>query len=152
MWDVFGSAIDSGRASRPLGRPDCCGRTGVRNIVSLCSWLDDRRCGRCRRSVRRRCRAPRLPLVAETKTQDRKSTRLNSSHSQISYAVFCLKKKTKHNDLLNLTASLPRELVHNLMLDGVGYRTVAIILLSHCLRYSRCTGCHEASESFTEMT
>src|SRR2546430_6791286 len=26
---------------------------------------------------------------------DRKSTRLNSSHSQISYAVFCLKKKTK---------------------------------------------------------
>src|SRR2546427_6504693 len=27
---------------------------------------------------------------------DRKSTRLNSSHSQISYAVFCLKKKTAH--------------------------------------------------------
>src|SRR2546430_9139996 len=29
--------------------------------------------------------------------QDRKSTRLNSSHSQISYAVFCLKKKKKHD-------------------------------------------------------
>src|SRR2546430_9078253 len=29
-----------------------------------------------------------------TATKDRKSTRLNSSHSQISYAVFCLKKKT----------------------------------------------------------
>src|SRR2546427_1828398 len=28
---------------------------------------------------------------------DRKSTRLNSSHSQISYAVFCLKKKKKYN-------------------------------------------------------
>src|SRR5689334_24364644 len=28
---------------------------------------------------------------------DRKSTRLNSSHSSISYAVFCLKKKTKKN-------------------------------------------------------
>src|SRR2546427_9097631 len=28
-----------------------------------------------------------------TTTRDRKSTRLNSSHSQISYAVFCLKKK-----------------------------------------------------------
>src|SRR2546427_8541940 len=28
--------------------------------------------------------------------KDRKSTRLNSSHSQISYAVFCLKKKTQH--------------------------------------------------------
>src|SRR3712207_7900713 len=28
--------------------------------------------------------------------RDRKSTRLNSSHANISYAVFCLKKKTKH--------------------------------------------------------
>src|SRR2546430_8981298 len=28
--------------------------------------------------------------------RDRKSTRLNSSHSQISYAVFCLKKKKEH--------------------------------------------------------
>src|SRR2546430_17074205 len=32
-------------------------------------------------------------------TADRKSTRLNSSHSQISYAVFCLKKKKKYNNL-----------------------------------------------------
>src|SRR5688572_31474070 len=30
--------------------------------------------------------------------EDRKSTRLNSSHSQISYAVFCLKKKKKKNN------------------------------------------------------
>src|SRR2546430_13598434 len=30
-----------------------------------------------------------------TRDEDRKSTRLNSSHSQISYAVFCLKKKKK---------------------------------------------------------
>src|SRR5438309_8345267 len=30
--------------------------------------------------------------------EDRKSTRLNSSHSSISYAVFCLKKKTKQID------------------------------------------------------
>src|SRR5690242_20985481 len=29
--------------------------------------------------------------------RDRKSTRLNSSHMSISYAVFCLKKKKKHN-------------------------------------------------------
>src|SRR2546427_12029911 len=29
--------------------------------------------------------------------EDRKSTRLNSSHSQISYAVFCLKKKKNYN-------------------------------------------------------
>src|SRR2546427_3624717 len=32
---------------------------------------------------------------------DRKSTRLNSSHSQISYAVFCLKKKK--NDILHIS-------------------------------------------------
>src|SRR2546427_6856896 len=31
-------------------------------------------------------------------TPDRKSTRLNSSHSQISYAVFCLKKKKNQRD------------------------------------------------------
>src|SRR2546430_9142630 len=31
----------------------------------------------------------------QPRQQDRKSTRLNSSHSQISYAVFCLKKKNK---------------------------------------------------------
>src|SRR2546430_9386179 len=34
-------------------------------------------------------------LVAPRWSADRKSTRLNSSHSQISYAVFCLKKKKK---------------------------------------------------------
>src|SRR2546430_6576865 len=33
--------------------------------------------------------------VAAIQRRDRKSTRLNSSHSQISYAVFCLKKKKK---------------------------------------------------------
>src|SRR5688572_31853563 len=34
--------------------------------------------------------------------RDRKSTRLNSSHSQISYAVFCLKKKKKKYNKKNL--------------------------------------------------
>src|SRR2546421_956517 len=35
--------------------------------------------------------------VVPTTTSDRKSTRLNSSHDQISYAVFCLKKKKKYD-------------------------------------------------------
>src|SRR5689334_20280336 len=35
-------------------------------------------------------------LVDHSGPEDRKSTRLNSSHSSISYAVFCLKKKTKN--------------------------------------------------------
>src|SRR5688572_31875145 len=49
-----------------------------------------------------------------TTARDRKSTRLNSSHSQISYAVFCLKKKTKETlpviryRTRDLTRLLPR--------------------------------------------
>src|SRR2546422_1191376 len=35
------------------------------------------------------------------KTVDRKSTRLNSSHGYISYAVFCLKKKNNYKDTTN---------------------------------------------------
>src|SRR5258707_10415898 len=35
----------------------------------------------------------RISLSHNATTQDRKSTRLNSSHANISYAVFCLKKK-----------------------------------------------------------
>src|SRR2546430_6515376 len=38
-------------------------------------------------------RASRAERLQRVEAQDRKSTRLNSSHSQISYAVFCLKKK-----------------------------------------------------------
>src|SRR5688572_31734904 len=38
---------------------------------------------------------PDGPTGVKLECQDRKSTRLNSSHSQISYAVFCLKKKKK---------------------------------------------------------
>src|SRR2546422_9839459 len=34
--------------------------------------------------------------------RDRKSTRLNSSHGYISYAVFCLKKKKKHTTMTNI--------------------------------------------------
>src|SRR5205085_10038377 len=49
----------------------------------------------CDRRTIPRCQLPcdrrRLP---SRRSRDRKSTRLNSSHSQISYAVFCLKKKT----------------------------------------------------------
>src|SRR5205085_9154627 len=47
------------------------------------------------------------PFTGETTLEphgDRKSTRLNSSHSQISYAVFCLKKK-KHLQIPNKYAS-----------------------------------------------
>src|SRR5688572_32436266 len=54
-------------------------------------------------------RKPRTSRVEEafkliaTNRRDRKSTRLNSSHSQISYAVFCLKKKKKKTKKINIT-------------------------------------------------
>src|SRR5688572_31513757 len=50
------------------------------------------------RSQERKCWRPVIGLVAK---RDRKSTRLNSSHSQISYAVFCLKKKKKKKRRVN---------------------------------------------------
>src|SRR5438132_10040092 len=43
--------------------------------------------------------------------RDRKSTRLNSSHTVISYAVFCLKKKTQN---LILTDNLPEHIINNI--------------------------------------
>src|SRR6266567_5245955 len=57
---------------------------------------------RSRERVARGCRrgTPRARVRyrhRRTEPRDRKSTRLNSSHSQISYAVFCLKKKKKKN-------------------------------------------------------
>src|SRR2546427_8702490 len=61
--------------------------------------LDDRerrlvRCvGEGRRGIRGHVTHGRAQYVQFAGHQDRKSTRLNSSHSQISYAVFCLKKK-----------------------------------------------------------
>src|SRR2546430_635065 len=61
----------------------------VRELLTLAghseSDSDDRVAAVCRRYVDL--------LSAELAKPDRKSTRLNSSHSQISYAVFCLKKK-----------------------------------------------------------
>src|SRR5699024_11681318 len=45
-----------------------------------------------------RCLILNIGVVSMT-LKDRKSTRLNSSHVSISYAVFCLKKKKKHSRL-----------------------------------------------------
>src|SRR2546427_6005559 len=49
-----------------------------------------------------------FPRRRNRRTVDRKSTRLNSSHSQISYAVFCLKKKKqRHTHHTILACRLP---------------------------------------------
>src|SRR2546430_7988062 len=53
-------------------------------------------------------------LDVDELSRDRKSTRLNSSHSQISYAVFCLKKK-KMNSILHGCDHVPhREITQDL--------------------------------------
>src|SRR2546422_6461050 len=50
--------------------------------------------------------------VRSTRGSDRKSTRLNSSHGYISYAVFCLKKKKKQNHHATLTLPSNNTFVH----------------------------------------
>src|SRR3989449_9313984 len=55
--------------------------------------IDDDGCGRERQGKRRKL--GERWRVTHPKQRDRKSTRLNSSHGYISYAVFCLKKKKK---------------------------------------------------------
>src|SRR3712207_9304822 len=63
----------------PAARPRARGRAPTVDVV-----LRDRRHGRHRAA---------LALGGARMAADRKSTRLNSSHANISYAVFCLKKK-----------------------------------------------------------
>src|SRR2546427_2966929 len=66
-------------------------------------------------SPRRNLHSGRRTTVANGswKTTDRKSTRLNSSHSQISYAVFCLKKK---NSSLHAAAGHPDREAERMMI------------------------------------
>src|SRR3712207_7343198 len=79
--------------ARALVRP---GRDGLRVV------LLPARVGELRRLRRRELLVLDPPLVLG----DRKSTRLNSSHANISYAVFCLKKKT------NISSSLSCPQIH----------------------------------------
>src|SRR5256886_11623050 len=74
------------------------------------------------------------PPFSSAKSRDRKSTRLNSSHSQISYAVLCLKKKhPNENPLLDLLRKLnrphlPRSALHKPAATRLVTRTHAISL------------------------
>src|SRR5207245_10651392 len=82
------SDLDGGSSSRGLSAPSCL----------------DPRGGRSRRREIARARRPHAERLSRQLRcfgrrrggrRDRKSTRLNSSHGSISYAVFCLKKKKK---------------------------------------------------------
>src|SRR6266496_327856 len=54
----------------------------------------------------------RARIVPGGQTRDRKSTRLNSSHVEISYAVFCLKKKKKKNVITNINKKKEDKINH----------------------------------------
>src|SRR2546421_2194965 len=72
-------------------------------------------------------------------TADRKSTRLNSSHDQISYAVFCLKKKKKEISTDTDNRRVPEVLVErlqekndteiNVLCEGI----IRILMIRNCL-------------------
>src|SRR5256886_11972469 len=83
LFRSFGSL----RASSDRNR-SACARGPDRNARRACRHSRASRAARESRADI--CRCP-----PATPRKDRKSTRLNSSHSQISYAVFCLKKKKK---------------------------------------------------------
>src|SRR3712207_7458026 len=85
---LFRSGRGDGReAVGGVGQPRLRSRRGPRSESLLRTRVVRRRVGRI--AVTRWC-------------GDRKSTRLNSSHANISYAVFCLKKKKKQNILHTL--------------------------------------------------
>src|SRR2546430_3747012 len=67
----------------------------------------------------------RRPFLKRSRHQDRKSTRLNSSHSQISYAVFCLKKKNHIDDV-------PRFI----WADGSKLRQIFISLIGNAVQFT----------------
>src|SRR2546430_8851512 len=74
----------------------------LHDALPICSRASTERCAAVNLPPVHRCASTRLALAGSVACfPDRKSTRLNSSHSQISYAVFCLKKKNQPTMLRN---------------------------------------------------
>src|SRR5438270_8380093 len=70
--------------------------TLFRSLIGTMADVDeDASARRYMELLRARLRQVYPDAEADIRLLDRKSTRLNSSHSQISYAVFCLKKKNR---------------------------------------------------------
>src|SRR2546427_9421843 len=78
----FANAIPTASSSVQLG-------ISLHSIIA--SWYAQKRSLICSLNQEAWLAIPRI--CRRNSSRDRKSTRLNSSHSQISYAVFCLKKK-----------------------------------------------------------
>src|SRR3712207_6866128 len=90
-----------------------------------------------------------VPLAVVRRVVDRKSTRLNSSHANISYAVFCLKKKKiTTTPILNLNVPKPSRytpspllslLLRTLLALAMGRRSRAVS--SHSIRHMERANC-----------
>src|SRR2546422_7346106 len=80
-----------GRIAPLHGSPPGSGDTSCRTSPKF--WATLVAAGRPRLSPQVDRQEPVGALVEQPRVRDRKSTRLNSSHGYISYAVFCLKKK-----------------------------------------------------------
>src|SRR2546430_11485375 len=74
-------------------------------ISNHCAKTGRRKTPRALRSARSLTPFAASAFTFRAARRDRKSTRLNSSHSQISYAVFCLKKKKKKQQYGRLTST-----------------------------------------------
>src|SRR3712207_8828657 len=82
----------------------------LHDALPICVWVprqEVRTIRSCRYVLKEHCHTvnynvtrmvPHTVMKKACYTTDRKSTRLNSSHANISYAVFCLKKKKKSNN------------------------------------------------------
>src|SRR5256885_8467332 len=71
-------------------------------------------------------------MLKNTRVADRKSTRLNSSHLVISYAVFCLKKKTSSKDRMHfrLAPEIKDRVTRAAAIAGQGLTDFAVSALS----------------------
>src|SRR5256886_5571663 len=91
-------------ASRDAAYSSCCSTGSGRRVAKMSPGSS--------RTGSRLIVAPAAAVIMFVAPGDRKSTRLNSSHSQISYAVFCLKKKKTCRDIshgLNEASDQPTE-------------------------------------------
>src|SRR5690625_6686067 len=94
MLDLRERGIDLRVLNMDIGTSTTAGKLMFRIVSALAESERDLISERTRSALDAKRR--RGELIGGRKPTDRKSTRLNSSHVAISYAVFCLKKK-KHN-------------------------------------------------------
>src|SRR5205814_7898144 len=81
------------------------------------SWSHTKPMGTTRNRLAPRAARSEIKRARSSPIQDRKSTRLNSSHLGISYAVFCLKKKKKKKKKLIQTKKQTSNIRYNIKIQ-----------------------------------